>query len=243
MIRPRARHLFACALTWLSLFAGARPEPPELGQIVASDLKDFQTTVKVVKADRAELNKINRDFGLAYSLRDLTMRYKEPNKLRMDGSIGWLVFNGSTRFFRVPQLNLAKRDQLGDSPGKRYTLFDMGLLTPSALAVIESKYVRSEACDGVSAHLFDMAYRGDDTSSFKVWVDPVRRTVIKRAWYDGEGKLKAVFHYQEHKQLQPGLWAPTRVEVRNGEDAVAGITTYSDLKYNQGIEDSLFTIS
>src|SRR5579859_4657292 len=101
MSRLRIPILSACVLGWLALFAGARPETPELAQVVAMDLRDFQATVKVVKADRAELVKINRDFAMAYTLRDLTMRYKEPNKLRMEGSIGWLIFNGSTRQFRV----------------------------------------------------------------------------------------------------------------------------------------------
>src|SRR5262249_40208326 len=131
----------------------------------------------------------------------------------------------------------------GESPGKRYTLFDIGVLTPSALAVMESKYLRSEVQDGVTAQVFEMNYRGDDTSRFTIWVDLVRRVVLKRAWYNGSGKLKAVFLYQEHRQVRPGLWAPTRLEIRNGEDAVAGVTSYSDLKVNQGLDDKLFIIS
>jgi hypothetical protein len=239
----RPRSLAACALLWTALFAGSRPETPELRQIVAADLRDFQATVKVLKADRTELNKINRDFAMAYSLRDLTMRYKEPNKLRMEGAIGHLVFNGATRQFRVPLLKLNQKDELGEAPGKRYSLFDVGVLTPSALAAIQSKFLRPEAVEGVSTQVFEVHYRGDDSARFVVWVDPARRTVMKRAWYDGAGKLKATFLYSEHKQLEPGLWAPTRLEIRNGEDALAGVTAYSDLKVNQGLDDSLFMIS
>jgi outer membrane lipoprotein-sorting protein len=143
----------------------------------------------------------------------------------------------------VPQLKLKQKDDLGDSPGKRYTLFDIGLLTPSGLAVIESKYLRTESVDGTSAQVFEMNYRGDETSHFTVWVDPARRVVLKRAWHDAAGKLKAVFLYQDHVQVRPGLWVPTRLEVRNGEDAVAGVTSYSDLKINQGLDDSFFAIS
>ena len=233
----------ACALAWLALFAGARPETPELNQIVASDLKDFQATVKVVKADRTELVKINRDFAMAYTIRDLTMRYKEPNKLRMEGSIGWLVFNGSTRQFRVNALKYSKKDDLGDSPGRRYTLFDIGLLTPSAMAVLDSRYLRSEQLNGVPAQVYEVRYRGDATSHFTVWVDPTRHAVLKRNWYDAADKLKAVFLYQDHRELRPGLWVPTRLEVRNGDDVIAGVTSYSDLKINQGLDDSIFIIS
>jgi outer membrane lipoprotein-sorting protein len=246
MTFPRSCRFLAAAILWCALFAGSTPELPQLAQVVAADLKDFQATVKIDKADRSELNKINRDFALAYSLRDLTMRYKEPNKLRMEGrvagTLSWIIFNGRTRYFRIPQL-YTKKDDLGDSPGRRYSLFDIGLLTPSALSTLESKYLRSESCDGVNAQVFEASYRGDDTAKYTVWVDPEKRLILRRAWYDASGKLKAVFRYQDHRELRPGLWAPARLEVRNGEDAVAGVTTYSDMKVNEGLDDSLFTIS
>ena len=45
----------------------------------------------------------------------------------MEGNIGSIVVNGPARQFRVPALHLSKRDDLGESPGKRYTLLDVGL--------------------------------------------------------------------------------------------------------------------
>lgn len=244
MVARRIGSVCACLLAGLLLFAGAKPETPQLSDIVVLDLKDFQATVKVDKADRVELDKINRDFGMAYRLHDLTMRYKEPNKLRMEGTIGRLIFNGTTRQFKLTlPIKLTHKDELGDSPGRRYTLFDIGVLTPCALAVMETKFIRVEPLDGTPTQVFEMKYRGDVATKFNVWVDPVRKVVLKRAWYDASGKLKAVFLYQEHRELRPGFWAPTRLEVRNGEDAVAGVTLYSDLKINQGLDDSLFIIS
>jgi outer membrane lipoprotein-sorting protein len=224
--------------------AGAvRADAPRLDRMTAPELTDFQATVKVVKADQTELGKINRDFGMAYRLKSLTMRYKEPGKLRMDGAIGKLVVNGASRFFQVPQLNFKKRDSLGESPGNRYSLLDVGLLTPSSLAGMQSKFLREEDLEGTATDVFDLAYKGDESSRYVVWVDPKTRTIVKREWLDGAGKRKATFRYLEPKEVKPGLWVPTRIEIRNSEDIVAGITAYSDVKVNQGLEDSLFEIS
>src|SRR4051794_31772634 len=67
------------------------PEAPGIEEFASSTLTDLEAQVRVVSADQTELGKINRDFGMAYRLRNLTMRYKEPNKLRMEGSIGCLI--------------------------------------------------------------------------------------------------------------------------------------------------------
>ncbi len=63
-----------------SAFPG--PAPVRLEELASTGLADIEAQVRVVSADQSELCKINRDFGMAYRLRNLTMRYKEPNKLR-----------------------------------------------------------------------------------------------------------------------------------------------------------------
>jgi outer membrane lipoprotein-sorting protein len=232
-------------IVFLGLFSGAfaQADAPRLEQMTAVDLNDLQATVKVLMADQKELAKINRDFGMAYRLKDMVMRYKDPDKLRMEGRIGLLIINGSTRFFKVPQLGYAKKDDLNGSPGKRLSLLDIGLLTRSGLADTESKFVRDETLNNVPVHVFDVAYRGDTTGHSLVWVDPRTRAILKREWYNGEGKLRATFLYENLREIKPGLWIPTRLEVRNGEGTVAAVTAYSDLKVNQGLDDALFAIS
>jgi outer membrane lipoprotein-sorting protein len=223
--------------------AAPRPETPRLEQFAAAGLADLQARVRVEKADQAELAKINRDFGMAYRLKDLTLRYKEPNKLRMEGPIGMMIVNGPARLFRVPQLRLTKKDELGDTPGKRYTLLDVGVLTASGLQSASCKFLRAETTDGVSASVFEVTFPGDASNRYNVWVDTARRLVLQREWQDGSGKRRAHFRYLEPKEVHPGVWFPSRIEIRNVDDAVAGVTVYSDVKVNQGMEDSLFTIS
>lgn len=239
---------FAAALCRPTALYAAAPRPsdektPTLDGLASRTLQDLEAKVQVVSADQAELGKINRDFGMAYRLKSLTMKYKEPNKLRMEGTIGCLIVNGATRHFRVPALRLSKTDDLGESPGKRYTLMDVGLLTTAGLAGVTGKYLRDEAVDGKSARVFDVTYKGDDTVRYVVWIDAATHVIVKREWYDGAGKRKATFLYQQPKQVAADLWVPTRIEIRNPEDAVAAVTAYSDVKVNQGLDDSLFKIA
>jgi outer membrane lipoprotein-sorting protein len=221
----------------------ASPDAPRLEQMVATDLVDLQAKVSVVKADQAELAKITRDMGLFYRLNNLTLSYKEPNKLRMEGRIGHLVFNGANRYFRVPALQISKKDDLGDSPGKRYSTLELGLLSRSFLAATQSRFLREETVDGTRAYVFDVSYRGDDTSRNVVWVDATTHALIKRDWLDGAGKRKATFLYLEPREVKPGIWFPTRIELRTADDVVAAVTAYSDVKVNQGLAETLFEIS
>jgi outer membrane lipoprotein-sorting protein len=249
MLKPLFRPL-ALALVTLAVAATGDARPgargagaPQLDQLAALNLSDLEARVKVLRADQAELGKINRDFGLAYMLKDITMRFKEPNKLRMEGSIGSIVMNGSARHFRVPALHLSKRDDLGESPGRRYTLLDVGLLTRSSAAAVDGHYLRDEKVGEIETRVFEAAYRGDTANKYVLWVDPKTHVVAKREWLDGEGKLKATFLYQAPTEVSPGVWVPTRVEIRNRDDAVAAVTSYSEVKVNQGLSDSLFEAS
>jgi len=175
------------------------------------------------------------------------MRYKQPDKLRMEGRIGETpaeyVVNGSTRTVAIPRLHFRKRDELGEAPGRRYSLLDLGLIARSDLPFIQSRYLREEEVAGVETSVFELNFRGDVRLKYVLWVDPRTHVVRKRQWFDGEGKLKATFLYQDVKEVQNGLWFPTRVEILNGDGAVAAITQYSDLKINQGLADALFEVS
>jgi len=221
----------------------AKADAPRLQDLATSRIDDLQVTATVVKADQAALRKISRDFGMTYLLKEVVLSYKEPNKLRMESSIGFYVVNGSARFFRVPQLNLKKRDDLGTSPGKRYSLLEIGLLPRSLLAVAAYRHLRDETLAGLPVHVFEITYRGDPTSRNVVWIDPRTRLIVRREWHNGEGELKAVFTYQNPREVLPGLWIPTRIELRNADGVVAGITDYANVKVNQGLADSLFDVA
>ncbi len=222
--------------------AAAKADSPRLEDLATAEVNDLQARVQVVLAEQSELEKISRDFGMMYRLRDLNMRYKDPDKLRMEGRVGTMIVNGCTRYFHVPQLRLKKKDELTEEASRRYSLFELGILSRHVLSAVQSRFLREERLDGVPHYLFEIVYRGDVADRFRVWIDPKARVVRKREWYDSSGKLRATFLYQEIREASPGLWIPSRLEIRNQEGAVAGITTYSELKVNQGLDDTPFLI-
>jgi len=240
------RVVLTIALSGLLTQRAARAEAPRLEQMAMAGLNDLQARVAVVKADQDELKKINRDFHFAYRLREIVMRYKEPDKFRMDGRIGqevaFLIINGSARLVSVPKLGLNKKDNSGAALSKRYSLMEIGLIGRRDLAITQGKFLRSETLNGTPTHVFEIRYRGDDSARNVVWIDARTHVIHRRDWHNGEGRLRASFLYQEAREVQPGLWIPTRIEIRNSDGAVAGITAYSDLKVNQGLDDSLFDI-
>lgn len=223
------------------------PAAPTFEEMATAKVNDVQASVNVEKADQEELKKIGRDFGMAYKLKSIVMRFKKPSKLRMEGKIGsspaLYIVNGQTRFYSLPQIGIKKKDDLGASPGRRYSLLELGLISSQEASDAKAKYLREESMGDKPAHVFEVGYRGDDTMKYVLWVDPSSHVILKRDWLDGAGKLKATFNYREVKEVSSGVWVPTRIEIVNSEGNVAGITTYSEVKVNQGIPDSLFEIN
>src|SRR5258707_10154532 len=168
------------------------------------------------------------------------MRFKKHYKVRMEGKIGLYIVNGPIRFYSVPQLGIKKKDDMGASPGKRYSLLEVGLISKNELSFTEGKYLRDEQIDGSAAHVFDVTYRGDDTLRYVLWIDPRTHIILKREWFDGAGKLKATFKYQEVKEAEPGVWFPRRIEIVNNEGVLAGGTSCTEVQGNQGLADSTF---
>jgi len=223
------------------LWPGPSPRQPELGDFAVKGIRDLEATVTVAKADLAQLEKINKDFGILYRLRDVTIRYKEPDKFRVDSRLGVFIVNGSMRFLKVPQLGLKKRDDMGAELGKRHSLLDVGLITPTRLDQMRARYVRSETVRGLVMPVFEVSFSQSETAKYLLWLDPAKKLVARRRWLDNGGDVRATFDYLEPVEAAPGIWIPTRIEVRNDSAALAGATVYRDLKVNRDPEDSLFS--
>lgn len=218
-----------------------------INDYVANRLDDFTATMHVVSYDENAGRKINKDFGLIYKLKgDLHLSYKEENKLRLDGHIGaskaTLIVNGTKQYVRF--LSIKSTSDLGDTPGKRKTLLDVGLISSGYLAYTEAQYMGSRPVEGVLCAVFRVRYRDQhlDTSHRIIWVDPKSKVVLKREEYSQAGKLNATYYYQDPKQVATGIWFPTRITAVNNEGQQAGVTAYRDVQVNLGLEDSLFRL-
>jgi outer membrane lipoprotein-sorting protein len=218
---------------------------------LATNLADLEVTVHVDSYDSKELEKIGRDFARTYALRSVNMIYKQPDKMRIDGKSlvlgdAMLILNGAIRYYNVPKLKIHNREDLKNSPSKRQSLLEYGgLVTSNTLSFMQGRFAQNETLDGVETQVYDLTYKGatGNSSHYRIWIDPRTHVTLKRAWYDSENKLKATFYYIEPHEVAPGIWLPTRVEVKNADGVSAAITTLEDPQVNQGLSDDLFKVA
>lgn len=219
-------------------------QSPTITQFVQRNLDDATFKARVVKADQRELLKINRDFGTSYRFETTTIKFKEPLKLRLEANVDdtnlLYIIDGPTQIIKIPRMKLNQKLDLSKSPGRRQTPLDFGILTPALFDnLFTAKYVRNDRATGDV--VFDLTYQTslDDSSRHRIWVDSERKIVTKREWYNQHGRQLATFVY-ENPQQESGVWVPTKLTVRNTDNKVAGITSYTDIKINTGLADSLF---
>jgi outer membrane lipoprotein-sorting protein len=213
----------------------------------AVKLDDFTASMKVIDFNEHEGVKINKDFGVIYKIKgDIKVRYKEENKLRIDGLLGaspmTLIVNGTTQYATIPAAHIKTRLSLGKEPGKRKTLLDVGMISGGYLAYTQAEFKRTQVVDGVLCAVFSVSYRDKtlDTSHRMIWIDPKTKITVKRDEYSQEGKLNATFLYKQPVEAAPGVWFPTRIEAYNNEGKKAGVTSYSNFKVNVGLQESDF---
>jgi outer membrane lipoprotein-sorting protein len=232
--------------------ASAEERTKPLGDIarLATNLSDLEATIRVTKYDSAELDKIGPDFKTTYSLRNVTFQYKQPDKIRLEGRSqtrggAVLIMNGAMRYFEVPKLKLKKSENLEAHPGKRQSLLEYaGLVSPGTLEFMDGKLLREEKLGGRDTIVYEMRYQGETRGSYyRIWIDKETRVTAKREWRDGADKLRATFLYSDAREIAPGVWLPTKVEVKNGEGISAAAVSISDIKPNQGLTDEPFALT
>ena len=217
---------------------------------LATNLADLEATMRVTKFDSAEMEKIGSDFKTTYSLRNLTFQYKQPDKIRLEGRSqtrggAVLIMNGAMRYYEVPKLKLRRSENLEAQPGRRQSLLEFaGLLSPGTLKFMDGMLLREEKVAGQDVLVYEMHFQGDQKNSFyRIWVDKQMHVTLKREWLDSAGKLRATFLYSEPREVVPGCWCPTRVEVKNAEGTTAAVLAISDIKPNQGLTDEPFSLT
>ncbi|HWD41955.1 MAG TPA: outer membrane lipoprotein-sorting protein [Fimbriimonas sp.] len=228
------------------LVAGLAGQSPSIEDFTQRDFHDISLTARVVKADQRELGKINHDFGNAYRFSSTHVEAKEPFMLRLDAKAEetnvQFILNGTKQLMRIPRVNFRQKRDLTHNPGERQTLLDFGLLTPTLFeSLFQAKFVRNDRETGDA--VFDVTYRDpEDTSRSRIWVDRSKHMVTKREWYNQPGRQLATFYYLNPEHIS-GIWVPTKLEVKNVDGVVAGITQYDAIKVNSGIADSQFKVN
>ena len=221
-------------------------ESHDIADYVSDRLEDFTARMRVKSFDDHEGEKINKDFGYIYKLKgDVILSYKEANQLRVEGQVGTqritMINNGPKQYIRLSS-GVKYNSDLGNSPGKRKTLIDAGMISKAYLAYTNAEFKRMQVVNGVNCAFFKISYKDKslDTSYRNVWIDPKTKVTVKREEFSQEGKLNCTYLYLEPKEIVSGIWFPTKITVVNKNGKEAGTTTYNDVKVNQGLNSSLF---
>lgn len=218
---------------------------PTFSDAVQTALRDVSFTVDVQTANRAELRKINKDFAAGYEADMVEVQYKDPLKIRLTSHMNreryiYIVKEGF-KSFSVPRLGVRQTNEdVRKEPGKWQTLLDFGVITSGMQrSFLKGTYVRTDR-DG--QYVFDVNYQyTGDTTRFRIWVDPSKKYITKRMWYNQKGVLVATFLYENPVQSN-GVWFPTRLTVQNAEGKTAGVSLFKDVRANIGIADSVFRL-
>ena len=223
--------------------AGARASVDVRGRIRegTSSFKDVTIKSRITHTDSAELKKINRDFVLGYEVKSTTVRYKSPDKLRIDGHLGLLsasmIIDGNEKGFRIPVRGWVKQN-IASKPHERQSDLDLGIVTESLWRNYAVNETKTEDDSGRLIYKIIFSWPNTLDRRHVCWVDANTLKLLKRERLD-EGKVVAKYIYSDHK-LVDGIWVPGRIDVYNGEGKLAATTVYQSIKVNTSIPDSVF---
>lgn len=235
-------------LASLAAYAVAVQGSTNIDAFVQKNFQDAMFTARVKFANQKELAKINKDFGQSYRFSFTDFKVKEPFKVRADATVEdtkvTYVINGAKQLIRIPRIRVNSKQDLSKSPGRRQTLLDFGMLTPSLFNnYFEATFVRVDRATGDT--VFDLTYVKalDDTTRHRIWVDPQKKYVTRREWYSQRGGRQLATFYYTEPVSSGGIWMPTHVSVKNVDGVLSGETYYTGLKINTGIDDSNFSVN
>jgi outer membrane lipoprotein-sorting protein len=224
--------------------ASVAAAPQSINSYITSGFRDAAFTTKVQSSNSRELQKINRDFAQSYRFKQMSVQMKEPFMLRLESKVEdtaiVFVLNGGRKTYKLGPVKTSV--DVARAPGKRQTAFDFGFLTPALFDnFFNAKFVRTDRATGNA--VFDLTYVPflRDKSRHRVFIDPERKALAKREWYNQRGMLMATFTYDDYERVG-GLWLPMRASVRNAENNLAGVVVYTNMRVNSGIADSVFKI-
>ncbi|MDH7569581.1 MAG: hypothetical protein QHJ73_08355 [Armatimonadota bacterium] len=227
----------------LSAEGGAAEAAPTIQSVFAPGVRDLALNARPVKADIEQLKKIGKDFPNAYRVTKMRFIMKEPDKFRMEVWAGPLKFihlinggNKATYAFGMWR----KSKPFGDDPGKRQTPLDLGIVTPGTLRGYKAEYVGAGTEEGRPVYRFRLRYAHDLERYEVISVDTERKCLVKREMHTRiHGGFKCEFTYSDPVQVG-AVWIPRRIEVRNEDRRLAGVTEQSDPVVNAGVSDALF---
>lgn len=205
--------------------------------------RDMKAEMVIDDANKGNVSKMGKGYDDFLLLKKATVYYAKPDKMRWDGYAkgikATLVQNGYKRLVLAAMVR--KADDLRDAPGKRRSPLDLGLLS-SWLWTDNTVSVAGMENGGMVKLKFDPKLGGKDQRHDFVWVDASTLKITKRETYTGRGELRARNVYREHTMLGK-MPIATETDMYNGDGKMLGTISYTNVKANVGLADSLFSLT
>lgn len=214
----------------------AKAAPDIHSYAVPSSVHELTATARTISANQDELAKINKDFGDAYRLHEVTYHFTAPDRLQYSAHVGILsatyTSTNTENIISVPALHITKTTAFGRDITKRDTLAMLGLLPKNYLDIIRADYVGTETVWGVNCQVFMLRFVTDaptDPRRFEVWIDPDKHYVVQKRVWDGGNHQHETIAFVNPKEVLPGFWMPTRADAFAPDGKLAGSVEYVDI--------------
>jgi outer membrane lipoprotein-sorting protein len=163
--------------------------------------------------------------------------------MRVEGKLGMVRFeyiiSGCIKISRAPAVRFKRKDDYTNDPARLQGPFDVGIVTDSLWRDRKVKVIDDAVAKANGEIKLELRWpKGDmvyyaSLDAQNLWLKRVEK-------YDGQGNLKMKTVYSNARNVSGALWIPTTVEVFSPQGAKVGRTEMSDIKYNMGVQDSLF---
>ncbi|MCC6485061.1 MAG: outer membrane lipoprotein-sorting protein [Armatimonadetes bacterium] len=198
-------------------------------------------TVRIAYENQQELEKIGKDFGMAYKFSSSKLEFKFPDKFKMTGKTGLMnvtyLVTGTTRRVKAGFVN--KTEDISQKPHKRRSALDVGLVDPSIWTQYHIDSVSLTTDDQRPVYLVVMARSNALHKKIKLYIDASQMRLMKRENFEDDGSLIARYIYSKHRSFD-GFLLPTEIRVYNEDEKLAGTSEYTSVQVNTGLPDSTF---
>ncbi len=148
------------------------------------------------------------------------------------------------RWLFIPSIKLVRRIAASDKRSS-FVGSDFSYEDVSGREVEEDTHTlaREDTVNGHPVFVIRSVPKDEKSSDFAyrlAWVDKENSVLWREEYYDKRNQLYKVFTADEVKQVQ-GLWTTTRRTMQNAQNGHRTEVAFSELNYNVGLEDSLFS--
>lgn len=219
-------------------------QKPPLEIPTTDKIKDLFAALRIVHEETNfdELKKIGGAFATSYRVPTYELTYKAPGKLRVAAKAGpisaLLIYVGDTKTYRVGMLK--KTEDVRGNPGQKQSLMDVGISAKDWLSTdYQAIFQRREG----ALLVYKLAQRGTTNKSHEmIWLNPKTFITEKRISYNSEGVVQKEIRYVQARELKPGIFLPSRVEIYNQFGKLGAVQSVESARINAGVAESAFTL-